>query len=349
MNPHKLIATFVVATAIATHTTAAVPVAARGNCAVEPPKSIGNPLAAAGVAEVVTKPAFPLAQATVAKSYGFNGGAFQDYTELSAVPGEPVRNILPGRATAVTGESVAVRSGNIEITYFGISSLTKQGEYLQPGAVMGVVSGATVKLRGTRGGVPFDVIGTYFPERSHLVAEAARVEAARREYAASLVSRGGVVKASISNLTRAAVSSVPPDLDAAFEAAGRKYDVDSDLLRAVAWVESGFDVKAVSPKGAMGVMQLMPDTAKIRGVADPFDPAQNINGGAEYLRGLLDAYNGDLDLALAAYNAGPAAVERYKGVPPYAETRKYVAAAKRAYEAFKKTGGQKKGGNTNRR
>ncbi|MGB9849155.1 MAG: lytic transglycosylase domain-containing protein [Moorellaceae bacterium] len=208
---------------------------------------------------------------------------------------------------------------------------------------------ATVKLRGTIGGIPFDVVGTYFPERSPLAAEAARVEAARWIYAASLASRGKTEGTASHKLTEVGIRNVPPVLDAAFEKAGRKYGVDPDLLRAVAWVESGYDVKAVSPKGATGVMQLMPDTAKARGVTDLFDPAQNIDAGAEYLRELVDAYNGDLELALAAYNAGTAAVERYKGVPPYTETRKYVAAVESAYIAFKKAGGLKEGGNTDGR
>jgi soluble lytic murein transglycosylase-like protein len=97
------------------------------------------------------------------------------------------------------------------------------------------------------------------------------------------------------------------------------------LLHAVIAVESGFDARAVSNKGALGLMQLMPLTAQRFGVRDPFDPAQNIAGGAAYLKSLLELFNGDLQLALAAYNAGEAAVIRagYR-IPPYAETRAYV-------------------------
>ena len=98
-----------------------------------------------------------------------------------------------------------------------------------------------------------------------------------------------------------------------------------ELVRAVIQVESAFNPRAVSPKGAMGLMQLMPDTAKRFGVIDPFNPAENIRAGVSYLRQLLDKYDHDEQLALAAYNAGPGAVDKYGSkVPPYRETQNYV-------------------------
>jgi len=98
-----------------------------------------------------------------------------------------------------------------------------------------------------------------------------------------------------------------------------------ELVRAVIQVESAFNPRAVSPKGAMGLMQLMPDTAKRFGVIDPFNPAENIRAGVSYLRQLLDKYDHDEQLALAAYNAGPGAVDKYGAkVPPYRETQNYV-------------------------
>ena len=100
--------------------------------------------------------------------------------------------------------------------------------------------------------------------------------------------------------------------------------VSADLIKAVAMVESGFNERARSPKGALGLMQLMPEIARQYGVHDPYDPHQNLRAGATHLSSLLDRYDGDLRLTLAAYNAGSGAVKRYSGVPPYLETRNYI-------------------------
>jgi soluble lytic murein transglycosylase-like protein len=107
--------------------------------------------------------------------------------------------------------------------------------------------------------------------------------------------------------------------------------LDEELVHAVVTVESNYNPMAVSPKGAIGLMQLMPETARELGVTRPQDPEQNIAAGARYLRRLLDQYGGDLDLALSAYNAGPGAVDRHRGVPPFPETRDYVRRVKRLY------------------
>ena len=118
----------------------------------------------------------------------------------------------------------------------------------------------------------------------------------------------------------AATSSLEPLIR---DAAARE-SLPETLLRSVIRTESAFNSSAVSSKGALGLMQLMPETAASFGVADPFDPAQNLNAGAKYLAQLLSRYNGNMKLALAAYNAGPSAVDKYNGVPPYTETVEYV-------------------------
>lgn len=106
--------------------------------------------------------------------------------------------------------------------------------------------------------------------------------------------------------------------------AARRHNLDPALIKAVIRAESGGDVDARSQKGAMGLMQLMPDTAAELFVANPFDPESNIWGGAKYLRQMMDRFGGNVRLALAAYNAGPASVERSGGIPPFRETREYV-------------------------
>ena len=120
------------------------------------------------------------------------------------------------------------------------------------------------------------------------------------------------------------VEIVPKDsTESIIEAAARKFGVDSELVKAIATAESGINQNAVSSVGAVGVMQLMPSTAENLGV-NPYDERENIYGGAHYLRQLLDKFNGNLTQAIAAYNAGPGAVQQYGGVPPYAETQNYV-------------------------
>ena len=125
---------------------------------------------------------------------------------------------------------------------------------------------------------------------------------------------------------------VPSDLAPLFKEAAEKHGIDPRLLVAVARRESAFDSSVVSRVGAQGLMQLMPATATYLGVSQPFDPRENVFAGSRYLRMLLDTFRGDLDLTLAAYNAGPGAVQRYRGVPPYRETQAYVRAIRAEYE-----------------
>ena len=119
-------------------------------------------------------------------------------------------------------------------------------------------------------------------------------------------------------------TSSPKKFDEYVMKASNKYEVDSNLIHAVIKAESSYDPYAVSPKGAGGLMQLMPATATQYGVIDRFSPEENIDGGTKYLKFLLNRYDGDISLAVAAYNAGEGAVDKYGDIPPYAETRAYV-------------------------
>ena len=115
------------------------------------------------------------------------------------------------------------------------------------------------------------------------------------------------------------------DLDDVVNGAGERHQIDPDFINSVIRAESGFHQNAVSRKGAQGLMQLMPGTASQMGVANPFDPNANVEGGTKYLRELLEKYNFDVPKALAAYNAGTKRVDQYRGVPPYYETQAYIA------------------------
>lgn len=134
----------------------------------------------------------------------------------------------------------------------------------------------------------------------------------------------GFTQAATSSTTSADNTTSTEDLDVYFEEAANQYNVDIKLLKAIAYCESGFNPNAVSNAGAVGVMQLMPKTAEGLGVTDSYDPRQNILGGAKLISQLLDKYDGDKSLALAAYNAGSGNVSKYGGIPPFKETQNYV-------------------------
>ncbi len=154
---------------------------------------------------------------------------------------------------------------------------------------------------------------------------------------------GDVVRFEADEPVAGAAAAVPPASSSApaaqamlapqqlADAAADRWGLPRKLVRSVMAAESNFEPGAVSPKGAIGLMQLMPSTAQILG-ANPHDPAQNVDAGARYLRELLEKYNGGLRHALAAYNAGPAAVDKYNGVPPFSETIRYVGRIEREFK-----------------
>jgi soluble lytic murein transglycosylase-like protein len=130
---------------------------------------------------------------------------------------------------------------------------------------------------------------------------------------------------------RGAGAALPVPISELIARVAREEGVDEALVRAVVQAESGGNPNAVSPKGAMGLMQLMPRTAEAMGVSDPFDPEQNLRGGVRLLKGLLNEF-GDVRLALAAYHAGGPAVRQYGGIPPFAETRRFIQRVLQAWQ-----------------
>jgi soluble lytic murein transglycosylase-like protein len=134
-----------------------------------------------------------------------------------------------------------------------------------------------------------------------------------------------VIPTHIGWVTTSAEFRLPPEAyEHLIDEAATRYQLDPDLIRAVIRVESAFNPLAVSTAGAQGLMQLMPALAAELGVQNAFDPRENIMAGARYLSYLLDVHNGNVPLALASYNAGPSTVDRYNGIPPFKETRRYV-------------------------
>jgi soluble lytic murein transglycosylase-like protein len=158
------------------------------------------------------------------------------------------------------------------------------------------------------------------------VPHAGKMPTKARQSAAASITQPGEQGMPVAMVTVETSFRLPPELayERLIHDASRRHDVDPALIRAVIATESAFDAMAVSPAGALGLMQLMPALAAELGVLDPFDPRENIMAGTRYLSELLRLHRGDVRLALASYNAGPGAVARYQGIPPFRETQQYV-------------------------
>lgn len=170
-----------------------------------------------------------------------------------------------------------------------------------------------------------DRVRLYLQPGDKSFVEVSGVEIVNVEPAPALNLVPAVIKPSSTGTGIRLPDPTPEQMRGMMSRAGAQHNLDVDLLASVVRAESGGNIRAVSRTGARGLMQLMPATATQLGVVDSFHPEQNINGGTAYLDALLTRYHDDIPLALAAYNAGPAAVDRYHGIPPYHETRAYVA------------------------
>ena len=202
-----------------------------------------------------------------------------------------------------------------------------------------------VKMNGT--GIPVDNFSSVLSqsisavENNAPVIDPSLVDAVPNSGSASktaypLVS--GSYESNYTRLTQAEITDLMPRIDAAIDTYSKLYNVDPKLIRALMKQESAFQPFALSTSGAMGLMQLMPGTADGLGVSDPYNIEENIRGGTQYLSQQIGTFNNDLELALAAYNAGPNAVKEYGGIPPYEQTQNYVKMVMQYYDMYKALG-----------
>lgn len=239
---------------------------------------------------------------------------------LQYIDNTPKNNITTGQV-AVTGDNIPSNSSS------AVNSTGADFDQVLDDAKMAEAAVAIDRLiaQSNGGSVDMSLVQRFFDQNGiniELCSNTAQQPAAINNTAAYSVSpaiNSGSVKLEASGLSCSA------DLDAIFNEAASKYGVDAKFLKAIAKCESDFSTECTSRSGAMGIMQLMPQTAASLGVTNAYDPYQNIMGGARYISEKLTQYNGDKSLALAAYNAGSGNVAKYGGIPPFKETQNYVA------------------------
>lgn len=239
---------------------------------------------------------------------------------LQYIDNTPKNNITTGQV-AVTGDNIPSNSSS------AVNSTGADFDQVLDDAKMAEAAVAIDRLiaQSSGGSVDMSLVQRFFDQNGiniELCSSTAPQSAAVNNtvaYSGSSAINSGSVKLEASGLSCSA------DLDAIFNEAASKYGVDAKFLKAIAKCESDFSTECTSRSGAMGIMQLMPQTAASLGVTNAYDPYQNIMGGARYISEKLTQYNGDKSLALAAYNAGSGNVAKYGGIPPFKETQNYVA------------------------
>ncbi len=202
-----------------------------------------------------------------------------------------------------------------------------------------IQSRVPVKIRGASESVPFKQVLNNAVDTSALtsaddISSASIISAASGSPATSNIQKALLALAANKSGMVIDKSQWSEEIEKSIAISSQKYHVDANLIRSVIKQESNFNPYAISRAGAQGLMQLMPGTAEGLGVEDPFDISENIDGGTRYLKDQLVAFDGNLDLALAAYNAGPGAVAKYGGIPPYAETQGYVKKVLQNYSEY---------------